>query len=180
MSTSPCPAAFVQPGEQGFHRPERPVKEIALPVPGYLGTEDGRPCAPSCHAFKAFPAASAAAFKIHPPAEGRARVTVGTDGLPALRAAVLEELRMLQGAAHQGAHPDGVGGYLEDLSSDGIGHLQIKGNEVDAVIVLPVIVAGVDGGGVLVELPGEEALLLGGAHCVPAEEIDLCHDTDFF
>ena len=105
---------------------------------------------------------------------------MGIHGLPALRTTVLEELRVLQGAAHQRTHPDGVGGYLEDLPSDGIGHLQVKGNEVDAVIVLPVIVAGIDGGGVLVELPGEEALLLGGTHGVPAEETDPCHDTDFF
>ena len=63
---------------------------------------------------------------------------------------------------------------------DGVGHLQVQGDEIEPVIVFPDVDVLVDGVGILVELLGEEALLLGRAQCVLLEEVVFVHDTDFF
>ncbi len=86
---------------------------------------------------------------------------------------------MLQGAADEGTQPDGVGSYFGHPAA-AVGHLQVKGDEIELVNVFPVVEAGIDFNGVLVKLFGEETLLLGRAQCVLLEEIVLFHGTDFF
>lgn len=86
---------------------------------------------------------------------------------------------MLQGAAHKGAQPDGIGCHF-GYPAAAVGHFHVQRDEIELVDVFPVIEAGVDFAGVLVEQFGAEALLLGRAQCVLLEEIVLFHGTDFF
>lgn len=96
-----------------------------------------------------------------------------------MRAVKPEEFRMLQGATDEGAQPNGIWGHLGDPAA-AVGHLEVEGDEVESVVVFPLVEAGVDFAGVLIEQFGLEPLLLGRAHCVLLEVVVLFHDTDFF
>ena len=87
---------------------------------------------------------------------------------------------MLQGAADEGAQPYGIWCYLCHPACTAIGHLHVQGNEIEPVIILPLVEVGVDVYGVLVKEFGVEQLPGGRAQCVLLEEIVLVHDTDFF
>jgi hypothetical protein len=56
----------------------------------------------------------------------------------------------------------------------------VERDEIEAVVVLPVIETGIDLISVNVEQFGEETLLLIRAQSGLTEEIVLVHDTDFF
>ena len=111
----------------------------------------------------AFPAAFAFAFQVDPTAERRAVVAVGEKGPSAFRAGELEEFGVLQGAADKGAERDGVWGHFGDPAA-AVGHLQVEGDEVETVVVSPVVETGEDLSG----MPVEEL----GVVCF--------HGTDFF
>lgn len=87
---------------------------------------------------------------------------------------------MIEGALHEGAQPHRVRGQFRRNPSHVIGHLKVKGNEIEAVDVFPVIEVGVNHVGVTVERFGEQTLLLGRTESVLLEEIVFVHDTDFF
>lgn len=61
-----------------------------------------------------------------------------------------------------------------------VGHLHVERNEIEPVVVLPVVETSIDLVRVDVEQFGEETLLLGRAQSGLTEEIVLVHDTDFF
>ena len=87
---------------------------------------------------------------------------------------------MLQCTADKGAKPDRVWSQFGDYATDAVGHLQIQGDEIKPINVLPIVKVLVDGVGVGIERLGEETLLLGRAQCVLLEEVVFVHDTDFF
>ena len=60
---------------------------------------------------------------------------------------VLEQVRMLQGAADEGTQPDGVGSYFGHPAAT-VGHFQVKRDEIELVNVFPVVEAGIDFNGV--------------------------------
>lgn len=64
-----------------------------------------------------------------------------------VRAVVLEQVRMLQGAADEGTQPDGVGSYFGHPAA-AVGHFQVEGDEIELVNVFPVVEAGIDFNGV--------------------------------
>ncbi|MBQ1672742.1 MAG: hypothetical protein II064_01520 [Bacteroidales bacterium] len=99
--------------------------------------------------------------------------------LAATGALVLEEVGMFQGAAHEGAKPHGIRSHLSHPPA-AVGHLEIEGNEIEPVIVFPLIEVGIDFRGVPVEQLGVEQLLLRRHFAVCLEEIVLFHGTDFF
>ena len=87
---------------------------------------------------------------------------------------------MLQRAADEGAEPDRVWGDLGHQAGAAVGHLQEEGSEVERVVVLPFIEAGIYFRRMLVEQFGVEQLLGSRAFSALLEEIVLVHDTDFF
>lgn len=87
---------------------------------------------------------------------------------------------MLQRAMDERAEPNRIRCNLCHPTGAAIGHLQIKGNEVELVVVLPFIEAGIDFRGMLVEQFGVEQLLGSRALSALLEKIVLVHDTDFF
>lgn len=135
---------------------------------------------PSGDGFIAFPAAGASPFQINATGKGRATIAVRQYRLSAVRAFVLEEVGMLQCAADERAEPYRVGRYLSRPSGTAVSHLHEEGNEVEFVVVLPFIKAGIDFRGMLVEQFGVEQLLGSRAFSALLEEIVLVHDTDFF
>ena len=111
----------------------------------------------------AFPAAFTFAFQVDPAAERGAVVAVGEKSSPTFGTCELEQFGVLQGAADEGAQRDGVWGHFGDPAA-AVGHLQVKGDEVETVVVSPVVETGEDLSGVPVE-----------------ELVVFCfHGTDFF
>ena len=125
------------------------------------------------------PPAFTPAFQMHYAAQWGANVTVRKYSLATLRAFELKEIRMLQGAAHEGAQPHRIRSNLGHPAA-AVGHFQVKGNEVEPVNVFPLVKAGIDFRCVLVEQLGVEQLLLRRTPFVCLEEIVLFHGTDFF
>lgn len=87
---------------------------------------------------------------------------------------------MVPDGLNEGAQPHGIWGQFGDDAVDAVGHLQVQGDEVEPVDVLPVVEVLVNDVGVLVERLGEETLLLGRAQCALPDENVFVHDTDFF
>ena len=87
---------------------------------------------------------------------------------------------MVESVLDEGAQPYRIRSQLADKPCDAIGHLQIQGDEVELINVLPFIESGVEFVCVGIERLGEETLFLGRAQCVLLEEIVFVHDTDFF
>lgn len=118
-----------------------------FPVPdfvaGNLVPQCRCPDAPAGDGFEAFPAAGAAAFEVHAAAERRTGVAVWKYRLAAVGALVLEELRMLQGGLDKGAKPDGILGHFGHPAA-AVGHLEVEGNEIEPVVVFPLVEAGID------------------------------------
>ena len=149
-------------------------------VTSYLVTQSGSSDVPTGCRFESLPSTAASAFKVNDAAQWGTNVTVREYRFAALGALVLEQLRIFQCAADEGAQPHRVRGHLGHNSIDAVSHLQIEGNEVELVYVFPLIEAGIDGVCVLVERFGKEPLLPGGAQRVPFEKKVLFHGTDFF
>ncbi len=144
-----------------------------------LVSQGNRTWLPAGDGLKAFFAAAAFVFQIHPSAERGAYIAERLYRLIALRALDLEQVRMLQVASDEGAEPDGIG---RDLChpAQAVGHLQIERDEVEAVDVFPLVEMGIDLAGMLVEHFGLEQLLRGRTQSVLLEEIVLFHGTILF
>ena len=63
---------------------------------------------------------------------------------------------------------------------NGVSHPHIQGDEIEPVIVFPVVETSIDLESVVVELFSEETLLLVRAKKALSEVIVLAHDTDLF
>ena len=87
---------------------------------------------------------------------------------------------MLLCAADERSEPNRIRSHLCHPPGAAVGHLHEEGNEVELVIVLPFIEAGIDFRRMLVEQFGVEQLLGSRAFSALLEEIVLVHDTDFF
>jgi hypothetical protein len=82
---------------------------------------------------------------------------------------------VIEGAADEGAQPDGVGGHLGDDPANGVGHLHVQGDEVKTVNALPLIEAGADLRGVTVKQFGVGQKSGVGTRCVLLEKVVLVH-----
>lgn len=87
---------------------------------------------------------------------------------------------MLQYATDEGAQPYRIWSQLAENTGDVVCHLQIQRDKIEPVVVFPVIEVLINDVGVLIELPCEEALLLGRAQCALPDKNVFVHDTDFF
>ena len=99
---------------------------------------------PAGDRFKAFPTTTAGAFQIDSSAERRTIETIGEHGLAAGRAFELKQLRILQDGSYEGAQVEWPIGHADAMAVDGVGHVQLQGDEVEAVDALPVVETSID------------------------------------
>ena len=156
------------------------VLEIADLVGGNLLTQCLAAFEPSGDGLKPFPTAIAVSFQVHSTAQRRTGVAVGKYGFAARGALELEEFGMGDCGLDERTQPHRVLSQLRNDAVDAVGHLHVQGDEIKAVVVLPVIEMPIDFVGIGIEGLGEKTLLLGRAQCVLLEEVVFVHDTDFF
>ena len=158
---------------------KHPELEVSSSVTLQLVTQCYCPDTPSGHHLISLLSALAFVFQVHPAAEWGTDVAMGEYSLLTLGTYNLKQFWMLQVTANKGSEPYRVRSNLGD-PAHAVGHLHVERDEVETVVVLPVIETGIDLVRVDVEQFGEETLLLGRAQSGLTEEIVLVHDTDFF
>ena len=99
---------------------------------------------PAGDRLKAFPATITAPLQIDSSAERRAIEVIGKYDFAADRAFELKQLRMLQDGSYEGAQVEWPIGHADAMAVDGVGHVQLQGNEVEAIDALPVVETSID------------------------------------